>query len=74
MMVELTKVPAKQAREQRAMVRLIPEQRKDKVRGEGAIVSFQHRPFADLKMPQYQEHNQKQLVWGLFAKPAVLRP
>ena len=47
MMVELTKVPAKQAREQRAMVRLIPEQRKDKVRGEGAIVSFQHR-LADL--------------------------
>ena len=58
-MVELTRVPVKQAREQREMVRLIPEQRKDKVRGEGAIVSIQHRLFADLKMPQYQEHNQK---------------
>ena len=59
MMVELTRVPVKQAREQREMVRLIPEQRKDKVRGEGAIVSIPQRLFADLKMPQPQEHNQK---------------
>ena len=42
-----------------------PGTEKDKVRGGGAIVSFQHRLFADLKMPQYQEHNQKQLVLGL---------
>ena len=40
MMVELMRTPARQAREEREMVRLMPEQMKERVRGDGTIFSL----------------------------------
>ena len=38
--MELIRTPARQAREEREMVRLMPEQMKERVRGDGAIFSL----------------------------------